>query len=58
MLSKFSVKKPLTIILSVLLILLLGVISFTMMPVDLLPKIDLPYAAVITACLLYTSRCV
>ncbi|WP_040196978.1 efflux RND transporter permease subunit [Candidatus Soleaferrea massiliensis] len=49
MLSKFSVKKPLTIILSVLLILLLGVISFTMMPVDLLPKIDLPYAAVITA---------
>ena len=50
MLSKFSVKKPLTILVSVVAILVLGVISFTRMTTDLLPSMDLPYVAVITSC--------
>lgn len=48
MLSKFSVKKPLTIVVAVIIVLLLGVISFTSMTTDMLPKMDLPYVAVIT----------
>lgn len=49
MLAKLSVKKPLTIIVAVVLIVLLAVISFMNMQTDLLPKLDLPYVAVITA---------
>lgn len=48
MLSKFSVKKPLTIGVSVVLVLLLGFISFTKITTDLLPSIDLPYVVVVT----------
>ncbi len=48
MLSKFSVKKPLTVVVGVVLAAILGVISFTSMTTDLLPSIDLPYVAVIT----------
>ncbi len=48
MLSNFSVKKPLTIFVSVLLVIILGGISFTSMIPDLLPNINLPYAIVIT----------
>ena len=46
--SKFSVKKPFTIIVGVLLVILLGVISFTKMSTDLLPSIELPYVMVMT----------
>nr|WP_122012682.1 efflux RND transporter permease subunit [Maliibacterium massiliense] len=48
MLAKFSVKKPLTIIIAVLLVMLLGVISYTSMTADLLPDMDLPYVVVMT----------
>ena len=48
MLSKFSVKKPMTVIVAVLLVLVLGIVSFTMMSTDLLPSIDLPYVAIMT----------
>lgn len=48
MLSKFSVKKPLTVVVAIILTAILGVISFTSMTTDLLPSIDLPYVAVIT----------
>lgn len=48
MLSKFSVKKPFTVFVSVILVILLGVISFTKMTTDLLPSIDLPYVIVMT----------
>ena len=48
MFAKFSVKKPLTVFVSVMIILMLAVISFTKMPTDLLPSIDLPYIAVVT----------
>ncbi len=49
MFSKFSVKKPLTIFVSVLMVIILGFVSFSDMIPDLLPNINLPYAVVITA---------
>ncbi|MGF0102179.1 efflux RND transporter permease subunit [Bariatricus sp. SGI.019] len=48
MLSKFSVKKPYTVVVGVVLIIILGVVSFTKMTVDLLPNMNLPYAMVMT----------
>ncbi len=48
MLSKLSVKKPMTIFVAVILILVLGVVSFSKMTPDLLPNMDLPYAMVLT----------
>ena len=46
--SKFSVKKPFTVLVGVILILVLGVVSFTRMTTDLLPNMDLPYMVVYT----------
>lgn len=46
---KFSVKKPMTIVVAVVLVLILGFVSFTKMQTDLLPSIDLPYAIVMTS---------
>lgn len=48
MFSKFSIKRPFTIFVAVVLVIVLGVISFTKMPTDLLPSMDLPYVAVVT----------
>ena len=48
MISKFSVKKPYTVIVAVVLVIILGVVSFTKMSTDLLPSMDLPYAIVMT----------
>ncbi len=49
MLSKFSVKKPYTVVVGIVLIIILGVVSFTNMTVDLLPSMNLPYALVMTS---------
>lgn len=46
--SKYSVKKPLTIIVCVIVVIALGVVSLTRMTPDLLPSIDLPYMVVMT----------
>ncbi len=48
MLSKLSVKKPYTVVVGIVLIIILGVVSFTNMTVDLLPSMNLPYALVMT----------
>lgn len=48
MISKFSVKKPYTILVGVVLVLVLGYVSFTKMTTDLLPNMSLPYALIIT----------
>lgn len=48
MLSKFSVKKPYTIVVAVVMVLVLGFISFTNLTTDLLPSMDLPYVVVST----------
>ena len=49
MLSKFSVKKPFTIIVAVIVVLILGTISFMNLNTDFLPDIDLPYVIVLTS---------
>lgn len=48
MLPKFSVKKPLTVLVSMILILVLGIVSFTKMTTDLLPNMNLPYVMAYT----------
>lgn len=48
MLSKFSVKKPYTVVVGIVLIIILGIVSFRDMTVDLLPNMNLPYAIVMT----------
>ena len=48
MLSKFSVKKPMTIFVAVVLVIVLGIVSFLKMTPDLMPNMDLPYALVLT----------
>ncbi len=48
MLSRYSVKKPYTVVVSIVLVLILGVVSFGKMTTDLLPSMNLPYAIVIT----------
>ena len=46
--SKYSVKKPLTVIVVVIIIIALGIVSLIRMTPDLLPSIDLPYMVVFT----------
>lgn len=48
-LSSFSVKKPVTITMIVLIVVLLGAISLTRLPIDLYPEMELPYAIVSTS---------
>lgn len=48
MLSKFSVKKPMTVFVCVILVLVLGVVSFFKMTPDLMPNMDFPYAMIMT----------
>ncbi len=49
MLSRFSVKKPITIFVAVVLVIVLGIVSFTRMTPDLLPNMDFPYAMIMTS---------
>ena len=46
--SKFSVKKPFTILVMVVAIIIVGGVSLSKMQMDLLPQISLPYILVIT----------
>lgn len=48
MLSRLSVKRPMTIFICVVLALILGVMSFINMTTDLLPSMDLPYVIAYT----------
>lgn len=47
--SKFSVRKPLTVFMAVIVAIVLGVVSYTRMTPDLMPSIDLPYVVVVTS---------
>ena len=49
MLSKFSIKKPFTVLVAVVIVIVFGVIALTKMTPDLFPKINTPYVIVITA---------
>ena len=48
MLSKFSVKKPYTVIVAIVLVVILGFVSYSKMTMDLLPSINMPYAVITT----------
>lgn len=48
MIEKFSVRKPFTVLVGIILIIVLGVVSFTNTSTDLLPSMDLPFSAVFT----------
>ena len=45
---KYSVKKPFTILVAVILVLVLGFVSLTGIQTDLLPAMNLPYLLVMT----------
>ncbi len=46
--EKFSVKKPFTILVAVIMVLALGFVSIARMTTDLLPAVSMPYIVVIT----------
>ena len=46
--EKFSVKRPFTILVAVIAVIVLGFVSVMSIPMDLLPQISLPYMLVIT----------
>ena len=46
--SKFSVRKPLTVFVAVLAVIILGVVAFTRMTPDLFPNMDFPYVMIMT----------
>lgn len=46
--SKYCVKKPYTVVVAVVMVTVLGVISFFNMVTDLLPAMELPYVVVVT----------
>ena len=46
--SKLSVKKPFTVLVMIIIMIVLGVVSILRMQLDLLPHISLPYILVIT----------
>ena len=46
--TKFFVKKPYFVLVTVIIVLVIGFVSFGEMQTDLLPKMELPYMAVIT----------
>ena len=48
MFSKYSVKKPLTVFVAVILVIVLGVVSYLDMTPSLFPSIELPYVIIIT----------
>ncbi|HCS73337.1 MAG TPA: acriflavin resistance protein [Clostridiales bacterium] len=49
MLPQYSVRKPYTVMVAVILVITLGVISFNNMTTDLLPIIEMPYIIVMTS---------
>ena len=49
MIPKFSVKKPLTVFVVALAVVILGVVSYMKMTPDLMPNMDFPYVIVVTS---------
>ena len=46
--SKFSVKKPLTVFVAVIAVIVLGVVAYLNMTPDLIPNMDFPYVMIMT----------
>lgn len=48
MLERFSVRKPFTVLVGVILVIILGVVAFQNTTTDLMPNMNLPYALIMT----------
>jgi len=46
--SKYSVRKPITVLMGILIIIVLGIYSVTKLPLTLFPEINLPYIVTVT----------
>ena len=46
--EKFSVRRPFTVLVAVLIVIILGFVSVSNMTTDLLPSMSLPYMIVVT----------
>ncbi|MFA7105963.1 MAG: efflux RND transporter permease subunit [Candidatus Izemoplasmatales bacterium] len=46
--SKYSVKRPITVLMGILIVIVLGIYSVTKLPLSLFPDINLPYVVTIT----------
>lgn len=46
--TKISVKKPFTVLVGIVLVIVLGIVAFTKMTTDLLPNMEMPYMIVYT----------
>ena len=46
--SKFSVKRPFTVLVAVVMLIVLGIVSFMKLTTDLLPTLSIPYVMVMT----------
>lgn len=49
MFSRFAVRRPVTIVMIILIVILIGSVSLSMLPIDLLPSIEFPIAVVSTS---------
>ena len=49
MISRYSVKKPYTVVVAIVLVIILGAVSLGKMNTDLFPSMNLPYAIVVTS---------
>ena len=47
--SNYSVKKPITVLMGVLIIIVLGLFSITRLPLTLFPEVNLPFVVTITS---------
>ncbi len=47
--SEHSIRRPVTVMMAVLIVIILGIISLTRIPIDLYPKIDIPTVAITTS---------
>ena len=47
-LPEFSIKRPVTVLMAVMICLLLGVIAFREIPVDLMPEVNFPILSITT----------
>lgn len=48
MLSRFAVRRPVTIVMIIMIVMLIGSVSLSLLPIDLLPSIEFPIAVVST----------
>ncbi len=46
--SESAVKRPVTVLMCVFIVIILGIVSYTRIPLDLMPDMDIPVAVVST----------